>query len=280
MAKHKIISQREAKAKGLNRYFTGKPCKQGHISLRKVSNYTCLECIHIKKKAYREKNIVKVKEYFAEYRKNNHELVKARQRKQYHENKEQYKEYAKENEEKIKIRLKKWREDNKEKISALNKEYKQLHKERYKKYNREYKKKYVVENREKLNKQKREYMKKRKATDPGFKTATILRTRMRQLINEGKMKKHSASITEFAKIVIGLPQKEFLEYIELQFYPHPVTGKKMTWKNQTYRGWHLDHIKPVSKFDLTKWEEQLKCFHYTNLQPLWAEENLAKSDKY
>jgi len=251
MAKHKIISQREAKAKGLNRYFTGKPCKHGHVSLRKVSNFTCLECIHIEKKAYREKNIVKVKEYFAEYKKNNHEKLKASQRKHYHENKEHYKEHAKKNEEKIRLRVRKWRLKNRERLNKYDIEYKERHKEHYRIYNKEYKKKYVVENREKINKQKREYMRKRKATDPGFKTATILRTRMRQLINEGKMKKHSTSITEFAKIVVGLPQKEFLEYIELQFYPHPVTGKKMTWKNQTYRGWHLDHIKPVSKFDLT-----------------------------
>lgn len=53
----------------------------------------------------------------------------------------------------------------------------------------------------------------------------------------------------------------------------------MSWENYGYRGWHIDHIIPCSAFDLTKEEEQKKCFHYTNLQPLWAEDNMAKHDK-
>ena len=52
----------------------------------------------------------------------------------------------------------------------------------------------------------------------------------------------------------------------------------MTWAN--YGDWHIDHIKPCAKFDLSKTSEQLKCFNYTNLQPLWAEDNLRKYDKY
>lgn len=276
----KIITRKEAIEKNLKRYFTGKPCRHGHLSEKKVVNYSCMECLRRDKKGYRKRNIEKVKEYAGEYRKNNKEKIKVAIREHYHKNKEKYAEYAKKNEVKIKLRLKKWREDNKEKIAAFNKEYKQLNKERYQEYQKIYSKQYAIDNKEKINRAQNAYMKRRKAEDPGFRTGTILRTRMRQLINEGKMTKHSASITEFAKFVVGLPQKEFLDYIEAQFYPHPITGKKMTWKNQGLRGWHLDHIKPVSKFDLTKWEEQLRCFHYSNIQPLWAEDNLKKSDKY
>lgn len=53
----------------------------------------------------------------------------------------------------------------------------------------------------------------------------------------------------------------------------------MSWENYGIRGWHIDHIKPCASFDLSIIEEQKECFHYTNLQPLWWHENLAKSDK-
>ena len=53
----------------------------------------------------------------------------------------------------------------------------------------------------------------------------------------------------------------------------------MSWDNYGIGGWEMDHIKPCSLFDLSKKSEQLKCFYYTNLQPLWAEENIRKGNK-
>ena len=53
----------------------------------------------------------------------------------------------------------------------------------------------------------------------------------------------------------------------------------MTWQNHTVTGWHIDHIMPCSNFDLSKPEQQKECFHYTNLQPLWYDENIRKSNK-
>ena len=52
----------------------------------------------------------------------------------------------------------------------------------------------------------------------------------------------------------------------------------MTWENHGV--WHIDHIKPCCQFNLIDEEEQKKCFHYTNLQPLWAKDNLSKGGKY
>jgi hypothetical protein len=52
----------------------------------------------------------------------------------------------------------------------------------------------------------------------------------------------------------------------------------MTWEN--HGEWHIDHIKPCASFNLLDEGEQKKCFHYTNLQPLWASENLSKGCKF
>ena len=62
------------------------------------------------------------------------------------------------------------------------------------------------------------------------------------------------------------------EYLEAKF------KKGMNWEN--YGVWHVDHIKPCASFNLMKKEEQEKCFHYTNLQPLWAIENIKKGKKF
>ncbi len=57
------------------------------------------------------------------------------------------------------------------------------------------------------------------------------------------------------------------------------TKDTMTWDNYGLYGWHIDHIKPLASFDLTDREQFLEACHYTNLQPLWAEENLSKGNK-
>jgi hypothetical protein len=50
----------------------------------------------------------------------------------------------------------------------------------------------------------------------------------------------------------------------------------MSWDNYGIAGWHIDHIKPCCTFDLTDLEQQKQCFHYTNLRPLWAKDNLRR----
>ena len=71
--------------------------------------------------------------------------------------------------------------------------------------------------------------------------------------------------------LIGCNIKFLQEYLEKKF------KEGMTWKN--YGKWHIDHIRPCASFDLSKHEEQKKCFNYKNLQPLWAKENLKKGKK-
>jgi hypothetical protein len=72
---------------------------------------------------------------------------------------------------------------------------------------------------------------------------------------------------------LGCSIEECKKYIESQF------KESMTWENWGVYGWHLDHKIPLDSFDLTDREQFLKACHYTNLQPLWAKENLSKGNK-
>jgi len=95
-----------------------------------------------------------------------------------------------------------------------------------------------------------------------------LRKRLRKRIkNVLKGNPKSLSLTKS----LGCTYKELKLYLESLFQPG------MTWQN--YGKWHIDHIRPCASFDLSKPEEQLKCFHFSNLQPLWAEENLSKGKR-
>jgi hypothetical protein len=71
--------------------------------------------------------------------------------------------------------------------------------------------------------------------------------------------------------LIGTSIENLWIHLEKSFKPG------MTREN--YGKWHIDHIRPCSSFDLSKPEEQSICFHYSNLMPLWAEENLKKGSK-
>jgi hypothetical protein len=87
--------------------------------------------------------------------------------------------------------------------------------------------------------------------------------------------KKSDSFKSFkTKELIGIELKQFKEYLEKKFKTN------MTWDN--YGDWHLDHIVPVQhfidNFDFSKKDVQQIAYHYSNFQPLWAKENISKSD--
>jgi hypothetical protein len=73
---------------------------------------------------------------------------------------------------------------------------------------------------------------------------------------------------------VGCSIDELKIYLETKFQPG------MTWENWSIDGWHIDHIKPLSSFDLSDREQLLKACHFTNLQPLWAIDNMRKNDAY
>jgi hypothetical protein len=71
--------------------------------------------------------------------------------------------------------------------------------------------------------------------------------------------------------LVGCTTENVMKHLESKF------TEGMTWEN--YGQWHIDHIKPCASFNLEDVEEQKKCFHWTNLQPLWAKDNLVKGAK-
>jgi hypothetical protein len=151
------------------------------------------------------------------------------------------KHYCKMHKVQIAEQTKKWHQKNKQKLIKYKKNYCQSHRKEIAEYNRS----------------------KRK-TDVNFKISGYLRGRLYQSL-KGFYKSNSAiklldcSIEKLKKQL----KKQFTE--------------GMSWSN--YGKWHIDHIRPCASFDLSKPSEQRKCFHYTNLQPLWAAENQSKSDK-
>jgi hypothetical protein len=70
--------------------------------------------------------------------------------------------------------------------------------------------------------------------------------------------------------LIGCSVEKLKRHLEAKF------ASGMSWENYGYRGWHVDHIKPCASFDLKDTRQQSECFHYLNLQPLWAEDNFKK----
>ena len=119
-------------------------------------------------------------------------------------------------------------------------------------------------NKKKILKKAKIYYKLRKKEDINYRIRKMLRDRINSAI--GKNYKQSLALE-----LLGCSIYKVKQYLEQQF------KEGMNWKNHGIYGWHIDHIIPCCRFDLTKLDEQKKCFHYTNLQPLWANENLSKN---
>lgn len=213
-----------------------------------------------------------------EYRKKHAE----RERLRYHENKERKKrEYeALSEEEREKIRVKRreqsreWRANNPERAKyhddkkRANPEYKEKRKAylarpevkarnqaRMKIYNSAYGK----NNKDRIA----AHLKYRYRTDINFRIKHLLRCRLRDALKENRRPASAIKL-------LGCTIPELKAHLESQF------ESWMSWEN--FGEWQIDHISPLSAFDLTNIEEALKACHWTNLQPLCRIENAIKGD--
>lgn len=182
----------------------------------------------------------------------------------------------KDNEKQLVKRRKKLRQQNKDKINKRAREHYakniDLMRQKSKEYYQLNKDRLLIRNRlrsktEKTKKRVCKRLRQRKEQDPAYKALCNLRRRIAAIIR-GNPK------ADTSKRLLGCTKEKFIEHIESQF----IDG--MTWKNYGYYGWHIDHIIPCSSFDMSDTEQQKQCFHYTNLQPLWMQDNLLKGDKY
>lgn len=235
------ITRREAQQQGAKWYYTGKPCKHGHISKRQTSNGACWECAAPRNRAngskwYHERGgKARVQASCARWNKENAERKKAKNAE--------------------------WRASNADRIRETNRAWAQANPERLK----QAKMQWLKINHAHHRKYRAEWYQKRK-TDPAFSIISRLRSRMGIALTKMGAVKASTTMR-----LVGCSPDQLMAHIQAQFLPG------MSWENRNE--WHIDHIRPCASFDMLDPEQQQACFHYTNLRPLWASDNLRKGAK-
>jgi len=179
--------------------------------------------------------------------------------------------YKEKNQKKLKERKQVYYQKNKKLLLEKKQNWRKNNPDEYKKQTKNYwnktkdiqsqkKKVWIENNREKYN----SYWTNRKNIDPEFKLLMNMRSRL-----SGYLKKLNISKKNKTFDIVGCTPEFLKEHLEKQF------SDSMNWENRNQ--WHIDHIIPLSS---AKTEDELyKLCHYTNLQPLWAEDNLKKSNK-
>jgi hypothetical protein len=163
-----------------------------------------------------------------------------------------------------KVADKKYREKNKEKLSKKHKDWYENNKEKWNEYIKEYREK----NRDKIKQLKRNYEKTRKTNDPLYKLISNFRTAIYQVLKENRVDKNQSYFD-----VLQYTPEQLIVHLEKQF------TEGITWEN--YGEWHVDHKLPISSFNIQEMgdSEFMKCWSLENLQPMWGEENIRKSNK-
>lgn len=123
------------------------------------------------------------------------------------------------------------------------------------------------ENPDKVRSATRNWREKNK-NNPRYKIPCRLRNRLSEVLKLSGQKKSAWTMR-----VVGCTRDFLVSYLESKF------KDGMSWENHG-KTWHVDHIRPCASFDLTKEENVKACFHYTNLQPLFAKDNILKRDRW
>lgn len=200
----------------------------------------CKECVKEYKKKYAIINAKKLSEKSREYRENNVEKLKAVSKKYYRENIVD-----------IKIKAKKYREDNKDRMKEYGRKYREFNKKEASRYRESYK---LTRNKNRRDKY---------STNIVYNLECRIRSRINDVFGGSMCLKDIRTYD-----IIGCTWEELKIHLESQF------ADGMSWDNRDK--WHIDHIVPLSIAEKESDFEYLA--HYSNLQPLWAEDNLKKSN--
>lgn len=163
-----------------------------------------------------------------------------------------------------KVADKKYREKNKTRLSKSHQKWSKENREHLNEYHKEWREKNIDRHR----KNKRTYEKTRKANDPIYKLINNFRTAIYQVLKENNVKKNGHYFD-----ILKYQPEDLIVHLEKQF------DERMSWGN--YGEWHVDHIKPISSFNIQEIgdSEFIECWSLNNLQPLWGDENIRKSNK-
>jgi hypothetical protein len=212
---------------------------------------------------YNVANKEKIRQYHAAYRAANRGKIKAYLSAYYQSHKKKAQKYQASYRASHLDRVKATRRahwaKNKGRLFAQQTEYRNNHKAELKAYRANYHSK----NRELICARAKEGQRRRWQKDPKFRLLKSLRVRMRIALKRG-----SKSASTLA--LLGCTIAQWRTHLESQFRPG------MSWENYG-SVWHVDHRRPCASFDLLDPAQQRECFHYTNTQPLFVEENLRKS---
>ena len=154
--------------------------------------------------------------------------------------------------------------ETKERKKKNHKKWAEQNKEHLKEYLKEYREK----NTEKIKKTKRDYERNRKASDPIYKLISNFRTAIYQVLKESNVDKNK----HYFDILQYTPES-LIKHLESQF------ENNMNWDN--YGKWHVDHKLPITSFNIEEMgdEEFMRCWSLDNLQPMWGNDNIRKSNK-
>lgn len=210
---------------------------------------TCKDCL--------KQNNVENKEKKTEYNKQYWEKTK-------HQQKEKHRKWVSENQEYIKEKMKEWLENNKEHKKQKDREYRVANWDKKKEYNREWQRKNYNDMKTNPERQQ-EFIERKIHKNTG--------RRIREILGQSK----SNRCLDY----VGCSLEHFKKHIEEQFL------EGMSWDNygedkdgNRVNAWHIDHKIPCKAFKLSNETEVKACFNYRNLRPLWATDNIVKSDTY